>query len=87
MKLSVQELEAAINHWRGRRPASGSAAALSPEVKALATVYALMIYRRQSVIDTDTLDPAARQPLLAAHPQSDPSNPTNPEPSLPDASI
>lgn len=84
MKLSVQELETAINHWRGRRPASGSAAALSPEVKALATVYALMIYRRQSAIDTDTLDPGIGQLLLAAHARPDPSNP---EQTRTDASI
>lgn len=65
MDVSVQELEAAINHWRERRPARGSAAALAPEVSALATVYALMIYRRQNSIDAATLDPAVRQLLQA----------------------
>ncbi len=70
MDLSVQELEAAINHWRERRPARGSEVALTPEVNLLATIYALMIYRRQSSIDLDTLDERARQLLLAARPHS-----------------
>ena len=49
MDLSVQELEAAINHWRDRRPARGNEYALSPEVNLLAGVYALMITSVHSV--------------------------------------
>lgn len=40
MELSVQELEAAINYWRDRRPARGNEYALAAEVKILARVYA-----------------------------------------------
>ncbi len=65
MDLSVQELEAAINHWRDRRPARGNEIALSPEVNVLATVYALMIYRRATHVQVDALDPHARQ-LIAS---------------------
>lgn len=64
MELSVQELEAAINYWRDQRPARGNEYALSPEVNVLATVYAMMIYRGQAVIDLDTLDGRTRD-LLA----------------------
>jgi hypothetical protein len=63
MDLSVQELEAAINYWRDRRPARGNEVALSAEVNILATIYALMIYRREQTLDTNTLDAGARQLL------------------------
>lgn len=60
MDLSVQELEAAINYWRDRRPARGNEVALSAEVNILATIYALMIYRREIAVDIQTLDVRAR---------------------------
>ncbi|HEY0060586.1 MAG TPA: DUF3717 domain-containing protein [Telluria sp.] len=56
MDLSVQELEAAINYWRDRRPARGNEFALSPEVNLLAGVYAMMIYRRQAAVDLAALE-------------------------------
>jgi peroxiredoxin family protein len=65
MDLSVQELEAAINDWRERQPARGGELALGPEVTLLATVYALMIFRRQSSIAIASLDPAVQQLLQA----------------------
>ena len=34
MELSVQELEAAINYWRDRRPGARQRVALAPEVNA-----------------------------------------------------
>ena len=61
MDLSVQELEAAINYWRERHPARGMA--LGPEVNLLAPVYALMIFRRMALIDTESLDPGVQQVL------------------------
>ena len=71
MQLSLQELEAAINFWRAHKPAHGNEYALSPEVKLLARLYALMIFNRVSSVDTDLLDASERQVLLswrAAHP-------------------
>jgi hypothetical protein len=65
MELSLQELEAAINHWRDRRPARGNEYALSAEVNVLARVYALMIFKRASSVETDSLDASARELLLA----------------------
>ena len=65
MELSLPELEAAINYWRERRPARGNEFALSAEVNALATVYALMIFRRAKTVDEAQLDSTARQVLQA----------------------
>lgn len=41
--IHITDIEAAINYWRGRAP-SPDGVLLAPEVKALAEVYALMIY-------------------------------------------
>jgi hypothetical protein len=60
MELSLQELEAAINFWRDRRPARGNEYALSAEVNVLARVYALMIFNHASHVEMDTLDAGAR---------------------------
>jgi hypothetical protein len=63
MDLSVQELEAAINFWRNQRPARGKEFALSPEVNALARIYALMIFHRTPNLPADKLDARTRQLL------------------------
>jgi hypothetical protein len=60
MKLTLQELEEAINFWRLQRPARGNEYALSREVNILARVYALMIFNHAPSIDTCTLDASAR---------------------------
>jgi hypothetical protein len=65
MELSLQELEAAINYWRDRRPARGNEYALSAEVNVLARVYALMIYHRAPSLALDQLDAGARALLLS----------------------
>ncbi len=63
MELSLQELEAAINFWRARRPARGNEYALSAEVNVLARVYALMIYNHAPSLALEQLDSSARQLL------------------------
>jgi hypothetical protein len=65
MDMTLSELEQAINYWRAARPSQGEECALSPEVNALATIYALMIYYRSPVVPLESLDPAARQLLEA----------------------
>ena len=50
MEITLNELEEAINYWRIRCPARGEQCALSAEVNTLATVYATMIFERQSVL-------------------------------------
>jgi hypothetical protein len=63
MRLSLQELEAAINWWRERQPARGNEHALSAEVSVLARVYALMIFDHAHSLELDQLDAGARQLL------------------------
>lgn len=65
MDITLAELEQAINYWRTLRPSRGEECALSPEVNALATVYALMIYHHAPSIPVASLAPAAQQLLDA----------------------
>jgi hypothetical protein len=65
MDISLTELENAINEWRARRPSTGEERALSPEVNALAGIYAQMIYHRQTSLPLASLDPVVRQLLEA----------------------
>ena len=59
MDLTLTELEQAINYWRALRPSAGEERALSPEVDALATVYAMMIFNHAKIIPIESLDAAA----------------------------
>jgi len=63
MELTLPELEQAINYWRSLRPSTGDECALSPEVNALASVYALMIFHQARSVSLDTLPASARQLL------------------------
>lgn len=56
MDISLAELEQAINYWRSVRPSSGEEHTLSPEVNALAHVYAMMIFSRQTVASIASMD-------------------------------
>ena len=56
MDISLAELEQAINYWRSVRPSSCEEHTLSPEVNALAHVYALMIFSRQTEVALAALD-------------------------------
>lgn len=61
MDITLPELEQAINYWRALRPSTGEECALSPEVNALADVYAMMIYNRNHSVPFAQLGPAAQQ--------------------------
>lgn len=63
MELTLTELENAINFWRTQRPSRGEERALSPEVNALATIYAMMIYHRARAIPLDAIDQTSRHLL------------------------
>ena len=54
--IHITDIESAINHWRQRCP-SPDGVRLSPEVRALAEVYAEMVYAGASEVD-DALMPA-----------------------------
>jgi hypothetical protein len=65
MDITLTELEQAINHWRALRPSTGEERALSPEVNALANVYALMIFHHSKSVPLDVLDQASRRLIEA----------------------
>ena len=49
--IHITDIEAAINYWRARAP-SPDGVLLSPEVRALAEVYGLMIVSREVEVNT-----------------------------------
>ncbi|MFT3778582.1 MAG: DUF3717 domain-containing protein [Ottowia sp.] len=61
--IHITDLEAAINHWRARKPSVDSA--LAPEVAALAEVYALMAFFHEDEADALRMPAAARAAWLA----------------------
>lgn len=62
--LHITDIEAAINWWRERSPSPDGIAACA-EVRALAEVYALMVYYREPLADEATLPAKAREAWLA----------------------
>ena len=66
--LHIVDIEAAINWWRERSPSPDGITAC-PEVLALAEVYALMGYYRESQADEATLPRAAHAAWLAWYAQ------------------
>jgi len=62
--IHITDIEAAINFWRARE-STGAGMALLPELRALAEVYGLLVYHRQSEADESTLPADAREAWLA----------------------
>lgn len=61
--IHITDIEAAINHWRQRSP-SPDGITLAPELRALAEVYALMIYHREDEADEASFPARAREAWL-----------------------
>lgn len=61
--IHITDIEAAINWWRERSPSTDGVSLAAP-IRALAEVYALMVFWRESEADEATLPPAARQAWL-----------------------
>ncbi|HLL09440.1 MAG TPA: DUF3717 domain-containing protein [Rubrivivax sp.] len=61
--IHVTDIEAAINWWRARSPSPDGITACS-EVRALAEVYALMVYYRENECDEASMPPKAREAWL-----------------------
>lgn len=57
--IHITDIEAAINFWRERKP-SPDGVTLSAELRALAEVYALMVYYHEDEADEFTLPAAAK---------------------------
>ena len=62
--LHITDIESAINWWRQRSPSVDGISACA-EVRALAEVYALMVYHREDRCDEATLPDRARDAWLA----------------------
>ena len=62
--IHITDIEAAINFWRERAP-SPDGVALPKPTRALAEVYALLVYFRESEADEATLPAAAREAWMA----------------------
>ncbi|MBP6893274.1 putative Fe-S protein YdhL (DUF1289 family) [Pseudacidovorax sp. 1753] len=56
--IHITDIEAAINHWRRLKP-SPDGISLAPEVRALAEVYALMVFHREDEADEFGFPPKA----------------------------
>ena len=62
--LHITDIESAINWWRERSPSPDGITACA-EVRALAEVYALMVYYREALADEASLPPRALDAWLA----------------------
>ena len=58
--IHITDIEAAINHWRDKRPTT-EGAALAHELQALAEVYALMVFHHEDLADEFSLPVAAAE--------------------------
>lgn len=67
--IHITDIEAAINWWRERSPSPDGITAC-PEVRALASVYALLVYYRESEADEHTLPAKAKAAWLAWYAQT-----------------
>jgi predicted Fe-S protein YdhL (DUF1289 family) len=52
--IHITDIEAAINYWRTSSP-SMDGITLCPELRDLATIYALMVYHRETQVATDAM--------------------------------
>jgi len=62
--IHITDIESAINWWRDKKPSPDGITACA-EVRALAEVYALMVYYHEPECDEDTLPERARNAWLA----------------------
>jgi uncharacterized protein len=63
-RIHITDIESAINWWRERSPSPDGITACA-EVRALAEVYALLVYHRETDSDEETMPTAARAAWLA----------------------
>jgi uncharacterized protein len=52
--IHISDVEAAINYWRERSP-SPDGVALSPPLRALAEIYALLVFHKQERVNELTM--------------------------------
>ena len=61
--IHITDIEAAINHWRAKKP-SPDGITLAPELRALAEVYALMVFYCEDEADERSFPPIAMDAWL-----------------------
>ena len=62
--IHITDIEAAINYWRAKSP-SPDGITLAPELRALASVYALMVFHREDEVEIAGFPAAAMVAWLA----------------------
>lgn len=62
--VHITDIESAINHWRKTMP-SADGVTLPEPTRALAEVYALMVFERRHEVDVDTFSPEAWDAWMA----------------------
>ncbi len=62
--IHITDIESAINWWRDRSPSPDGITACA-EVRALAEIYALMVYHREPLCDEDSMPPRPKEAWLA----------------------
>ena len=62
--IHITDIEAAINHWRERKP-SPDGVSIAEETRALADIYATMVWHHQSTTDEHSMPDAAYEAWLA----------------------
>lgn len=62
--IFITDIESAINFWRQKKP-SPDGFSLPPETRALAKIYAVMVFGRASQVEEATLSPQALEAWLA----------------------
>ncbi len=62
--IHITDIEAAINYWRAKSP-SPDGITLAPELRALGTVYALMVFYREDEVDAAGFPPEAMDAWMA----------------------
>jgi len=62
--IHITDIESAINWWRERSPSPDGITACA-EVRALAEVYAMLVYYHEPHCDEDTMPPEAKHAWLA----------------------
>ncbi|WP_114970637.1 DUF3717 domain-containing protein [Rhodoferax ferrireducens] len=56
--IFITDIESAINYWRDKKP-SPDGFSLAAEIRALAEVYALMVFQHEAQVDEFSLSPEA----------------------------
>jgi predicted Fe-S protein YdhL (DUF1289 family) len=71
--IHITDIESAINFWRDKHP-SPDGVTLAPEIRALAEVYALMVYYREDEVAEKGFPPKAMAAWLTLY-QTTPDTP------------